>query len=249
MTDRDNNPREPANGPLPDSPPSADVQQPDVGLEAQFAERQHAEQNLRHAHEQLEQRAAQLQRLAAELIQVEQRERRRLAHILHDHLQQLLVGARFHLGVLHGQPPGPQQEQSLHQVEDLLDQSLNASRGLAMELSPPILYEGTFLQVMHWLARWVRDKYKLDAELEVDDLPDPQAEEIRLLLFQSVRELLLNVVKHAGVSRATIRVSREGTDRIRASVSDEGGRLCPAAAEPSQAAGRRLRPVQHPGAA
>ena len=77
-------------------------------------ERKQAEQQLKALNETLEQRvvertamatrrAAQLQVLAAELTQTEHRERRRLAQILHDHLQQLVYAARLNLGALrHG---------------------------------------------------------------------------------------------------------------------------------------------------
>jgi PAS domain S-box-containing protein len=167
-------------------------------------------------------RARQLQRLAAELTQAEQRERQRLAEVLHDHLQQLLVGAKFNLGVLRSQIKAKEPRQAISEVDDLLDESLAASRSLTVELSPPVLHEGTFTQVLHWLAHWMNQKHRLTVEVQADEQVNPQAEEVRVLLFQAVRELLFNTVKHAKVDRARVRMSRSNPGLVQVVVEDKG---------------------------
>ena len=92
--------------------------------------------HLRQSNEELQRRAVQLRRLAGELAQTEDRERRRLASILHDGLQQLLVGAQLQMGKViteSGKRPGP----TSRRVAQLLDQSIELSRSLALEISPP----------------------------------------------------------------------------------------------------------------
>ena len=89
-----------------------------------------------------EQRASQLRALTSELILAEQRERRRLAALLHDHLQQLLYAARLSVGGLTRRVQDQELHGSLERVDDLLLQSIEASRSLTVELSPPILYNG-----------------------------------------------------------------------------------------------------------
>ncbi|HHX63888.1 MAG TPA: PAS domain S-box protein, partial [Chloroflexi bacterium] len=174
-----------------------------------------------------ERRAAQLRDLAAELMQTEQRERRRMAQTLHDDLQQLIAGAKLYLGIARGGVEDPRLNQLLGQVDGLLEQAVESSRTLTMELSPPVLHEGSLTDAMHWLAHWMRDTH--DLEVEVRAAPDigPVADEVRLLLFQSVRELLFNVVKHAGVNGAGVEVAQEDTGWIRVVVSDHGQGFAP----------------------
>ncbi len=169
-----------------------------------------------------EHRAAQLQRLAGELSRVEEHERRRLAQILHDHLQQLLVGAKFSVSMLRGQAHDDQLRQSLRQVDDLLNDSITASRSLTVELSPPILAQGSLGAALHWLSRWMAEKHSLATEVRADEQANPQSEEIRSLLFQAVRELLLNVVKHASVKGAIVEMHATDDGFVRIVVADTG---------------------------
>ncbi len=166
----------------------------------------------------LEQRAEQLRHLAVELTQAEQRERRRVAAVLHDHLQQLLVAARLQVGVAR---KGPDPRASLPSVDDLLSEALAATRSLTAELSPSILHTGRLSEALQWLAQWVADKHGLTVQVEADaavDLP----EDVRTMLFQAARELLFNVVKHAGVERATLHLCCAGEGEARLTVADEG---------------------------
>ncbi len=169
-----------------------------------------------------EQRTEQLRVLASELTLAEQRERRRLAQILHDHLQQLLVGAKFNLGILRRRTRPKELVDSLAQVNDLIDQSIKVSRSLTVEISPPVLYDGGLTAALQWLASWVQDKYNLSVQVEADSAADPDGEDIRVLLFQAVRELLFNIVKHAGVRDAWVHSCRIDHDQIRILVCDEG---------------------------
>jgi len=131
-------------------------------------ERKDAEEQLRLLNETLEQRvaertamaerrASQLRALAAELNQTETRERRRLAQVLHDHLQQLLVAARLKLGLLQRRTPDQTVRQRVVAVDVLLDQAISESRSLTVELSPPILYDGGLMAGLEWRSQYTRD--------------------------------------------------------------------------------------------
>ncbi len=196
-------------------------------------ERKQAEQALQQREQQLQELAAtleqrvvertmQLQALAVQLSQAEQRERHRLAKVLHDHLQQLLVGAKFQLSSLRSDLTDDVLLESAGRVDDLLDESVKVSRSLTAELSPPILYHGGMRNIFEWLARWMREKHGLAVHVDVDEAADEQAEEVRVLIFGAVRELLLNVVKHANVLAATIQMSREEDGLARVLVADKG---------------------------
>jgi signal transduction histidine kinase/ActR/RegA family two-component response regulator len=168
-----------------------------------------------------EQRAKQLRLLASELTQAESRERRRLAQLLHDHLQQLLVAAKLGLGTAARRITDTEVRERLKGVDSLINESIEASRSLTMELSPPILYEAGLGQALLWLARWMQEKHSLKVTVDAHEDAEPFAEETRVLLFQVARELLFNVVKHAGVDEAAVSLHRR-SDSCDLVVEDQG---------------------------
>ncbi len=199
---------------------------------ADLIERHHAEQELRRSHEELERRVAertrelqhradQLARLSSELTLTEQRERRRLAQVLHDHLQQLLVGAKYGLSIL-ARHISDEQREAIGSVQELLDESIEASRSLTVELSPTILHEAGLAAGLRWLARWMEEKHGLQVDLSLDEEAGTEREDLRVLLFQAIRELLFNVVKHAQTNHARLVLSAEEGGLLRVTISDDG---------------------------
>jgi len=186
------------------------------------------EERLRGLHEALARRATQLQTLASELTLAEHRERRRLAQLLHDHLQQLLYAARLSLSTLRRRTRDAETQGIVHQVDELLGQCIAESRSLTVELSPPILYDGGLAAALDWLARQMQQTYGLTVDVQADSAAEPGAEDIRVLLFQSVRELLFNVVKHAGVRRAKVQMTASRGREVQIVVADEGAGFDPA---------------------
>lgn len=171
----------------------------------------------------LEQNTAQLRALATELTRAEQRERKRLAEYLHDHLQQLLVGVKMGIESLQNQQDMEgASHKALTQIEEAVNQALEASRSLTFELSPPALYQGELVPILRWLASWMQEKHGLQIEVDADAGDERINEAERVLLFQAVRELLLNVVKHAGVNRAKVQVLNHEDDRLWIFVTDDG---------------------------
>jgi CheY-like chemotaxis protein len=169
--------------------------------------------------------------LAQELTQAEQRERQRVAHVLHEHFQQLLVGARFSLSTVHAKDADSQE--SLRRTDQVLAEAVEASRSLAVELSPPILRYGGLAPALAWLAQWMQEKHSLKVHVVVEPHILMPAEEVQVLLFQAARELLFNVVKHAKVDRAKVELKHEDHRLLRLSVSDKG-----AGYDPEQAASK-----------
>lgn len=172
------------------------------------------------AEEVLQQRSEQLRLLASELTMAEQRERRRLATILHDDLQQLLVGAKFRLSLM-SKIDNESVKQATAEVQKLIDESIERSRSLTVELSPQILHQGGLVPALQWLAVWMQERHGLVIEFHAADAATPESEDMKILLFQSVRELLFNVVKHARVKTARITVQKVD-GRIEVVVSDTG---------------------------
>jgi PAS domain S-box-containing protein len=188
------------------------------------------------AEHQLRQQANQLRALAGELTLAEQRERRRLGKILHDHLQQLLVGAKFRLAIL-ARTGDDVIREAVAEIDRLLAESIDVSRSLTAELSPPILQEGGLHAGLEWLARWMRDKHALRVDILAQDALPNLPNDMAALVFESLRELLFNTVKHARVSSATITIRQLREDSLRIQVRDEGRGFDPKRVEPSSVAG------------
>ncbi len=193
--------------------------------------RQRAEETLRELNETLEQkvakrtaalerRAAQLRLLNSELSNVEQRERKRLSGILHDHVQQMLVAAKLKVSLI-GRRGMEGSAEAIREIEDLLQDSIDSCRSLAVELSPPVLREDGLAAALEWLAGQMKGSHDLYLTVQIDAEAAQPDEATAILLYHAVRELLLNVIKHAEATEAHVRLARD-TRGICIEVSDDG---------------------------
>ncbi len=182
------------------------------------------------AERQLRNRAAQQSALAGELTLAEQRERRTMAQMLHDHLQQLLVGAKLRVTML-GRMGDEKIKRASMEIEDLLVQSISATRSLAAELSPPALRDTGLAGGLRWLSRRMAEKHGFAVELIIEGKIPPLADDVSVFAFESVRELLLNAVKHARVSSASVSLRVSGRNSLQIAVSDAGAGFDPSGGE------------------
>jgi signal transduction histidine kinase len=165
-----------------------------------------------------------LRALASQLTMTEQRERRKLASDLHDYLAQLLVLGRMKMNQVRREAALPAAMHALTKdVDDIFQQVLTYTRTLIAELSPPSLQGGDGLaEALRWLAeRMQKDGLWVQVEAELSHKSLLLSEERALFLFQSVRELLFNVLKHARVDRAVVRLTVD-EDGLRVAVEDQG---------------------------
>jgi CheY-like chemotaxis protein len=163
----------------------------------------------------------QLQALASELTLTEQRERKRLATDLHDYLAQLLVLMRMKMRQAAPLVREAKATSLLMEVDQTITQSLDYTRSLVAELTPPTLKEFGLIEALGWLVEQMRRHdlvVSVKRDMDTISLPDDQA----VLLFQSVRELLLNVVKHSGTKQATVTVDAPQPTELRITVEDAG---------------------------
>jgi PAS domain S-box-containing protein len=225
-----------------------------VGSSPDITERKQAEENLRRLNEKLEQKVAQrtqmakdrakkLQKLVGELTVAEQKERQRIAKILHDNLQQLLVGARFNSEIL-CRSADEKHEKIAKNILDLINQSIQTSRTLTAELYPSVLQQG-LSGALQWTARWMNENHGLTIDLQTNPDIDPKEENVTAFLYQSTRELLLNVIKHSGVLSARIEMTcDEKKKQLRVTVSDQGTGFNPNAALKNEGTGFGLFSIQ-----
>lgn len=175
---------------------------------------------LRHSQERL-------RALTNELNLAEQRERKRLATELHDHLQQMLVLAKIKLG--QGKRLAatvPAALAVMHEMDEIFTDALKYTRVLVTELSPPVLRDHGLPAGLRWLGEYMQ-KHNVTVTVTVSEetmtLPENQV----VFLFQCVRELLINSSKHAGTGQASVTMERrDGVLTIE--VRDEGVGFDPA---------------------
>lgn len=164
----------------------------------------------------------QLAAFASELTLAEQRERRRISQILHDHVQQILYGIQMRIHLIGADETGQTALlEQLAEVEKLLSQATQAIRTLTVELSPPLLRNEGLGAAVRWLAKQMAVTQKLQVCCEIEQDYQAPTPDLGVLIFQLVRELLFNVVKHAGVHQATLRLVEQGGN-LEVTVADRG---------------------------
>ncbi|HEU4780177.1 MAG TPA: sensor histidine kinase, partial [Steroidobacteraceae bacterium] len=156
-----------------------------------------------------------------EITLAEERARRKLASELHDGPAQNLMGLSMQLAAMRRSIDDREQLQRLDEAELMLAEASLQTRTLMLELAPPGLHESGLLEALRWLADRVSKQQRLIVAVEDDGIPKPLEDQIRVLLFQTVRELLQNVVKHARSKRATVRCA-VNDDSLSLDVIDPG---------------------------
>jgi len=179
------------------------------------AERKRAQQRAREYQ-------AQLKSLALQSSLAEERERHRIATELHDRIGQSLAVSKVKLDALRHSVLSGEPGDVLEEVCNSLGQAITDVRSLTSDLSSPVLHElGFESAVAAWLAEQIEAKHDIATEFEDDGQPKPLADDVRGLLFRNVRELLINIVRHANARKVKVSV-RTVNDRIQVSVQDDG---------------------------
>jgi len=189
----------------------------------------------------------QVRELASALTLAEQRERRRISQILHDNVQQMLYGVQMRAHLIGLDSPPEMQaaiQTHLEELNDLVKQAIHTTRTLTVELSPPALRDEGLDAVFHWLVSQMRETHDLKVELIYTEPYQAPNEDLRILLFQLVRELLFNIVKHAGILEARIQIGKKD-NHIVIIVEDKGrGFDAEAVAKLNQAGGFGLYSIR-----
>ena len=154
----------------------------------------------------------------------EQADRQRISQILHDELQQNIFAVKMQLSFLAEAIKKNNIESAnvdLQQLDQWLADAIATTRQLSIDLSPPVLRGEGLMEALLWLVSQMKTQYNLEVTIESNGTQAALEEDVRSLLFQSVRELLFNVVKHSGVLEAHVTI--EQTDsHVNIIVSDRG---------------------------
>jgi PAS domain S-box-containing protein len=189
-----------------------------------ITERRRAALALQERTVELEHRTAQLSQMASDLTLAEQRAREQIASTLHDGLQQMLVMAALNLErqLKLETERGSAPSEPLAEAKTQLDEAIEAARSLSFELFPPVLQHSGLPDALAWLGRWTQAKYGLEVKVTADPAANPARKDVRTLLFESVRELLFNAVKHAQIDRVAVDLGVSSDNQLCITVSDQG---------------------------
>jgi len=158
-----------------------------------------------------------LRSLASDLALTGERERRRIAQQLHDEIGHSLALLKFKLGESRTCGSGAEHEDLMR----LLETTIHASRTLTFELSPPVLHELGLGAALEWLCHQLEQNYGIVCQYQDDHQPKSLSEDLRVEVFQAVRELLTNVGKHSRATAALVRTRTAG-NILGIEISDDG---------------------------
>lgn len=163
----------------------------------------------------------QLQSLTSELSLIEERERRQIATKLHDHVGQVLTMIGIKVEELYAKIGTSTCDSLVPGIRELVGQTIKSIRSIMFALSPPILYELGLEEAIEWLAEHFSQEYQIKIQVSKDEQPKPLKGERNIILFQSLKELLSNIVKHSQATIVKISIQRACND-FRIIVEDNG---------------------------
>jgi PAS domain S-box-containing protein len=173
-----------------------------VSVITDITERKQAEQKLLTYQKQLKS-------LASEITLSEEKERRRLADYLHDEIGQQLLGVKIKLEMLKGSLSSRQDVTALGDSITTISAVIDNTRSLTSQISPPILHQIGLEAALESLAKRTEEQYHITVTLEDDNHVKPLDDDVKILLFQAVRELLTNVAKHAQAHNARVSLKKD----------------------------------------
>ncbi len=171
--------------------------------------------------------------LALELSSVEERERGKIAEDLHDHIGQTLAMAKVKLQEL-SKSAKKIDTAKLDEIEGSINKAISYSRSMMFEISPNALLELGFVEAVEWLVEHIHDKYGLDIKYSHCEQANPMDCNVSIILFKAIRELLVNIVKHARTVKAEVTVANY-RNNVNVTVQDKGCGFDPSEMHPLSA--------------
>jgi signal transduction histidine kinase len=209
------------------------------GITADISNRKRAEEELRSAKDQLEDRVRErtaelakltqeleksrddLRGLASELMLSEEKERKRIATVLHDEVCQTLAVSKMRVDMLQQAPVDERSKKIIGEAKEFLLQAIQEARALMNEVGNPLLFDMGVAAACTALADRLMASHPIQIHCDIRDPFKNADSDIKVVLYQAVRELLINVVKHSGARHAWVSIHTDD-GRIHFEVGDDG---------------------------
>lgn len=162
-----------------------------------------------------------LQSLASDLTLTEEHQRRQIATDLHDSIGQSLAMSKMKLSEIRNSSSTIEVGKKIDEIYRLIEGTIQDTRTLTFKISSPILYELGLESAVEWLTERFHEQHNIQTNFIDDGKPKPLDNDIRIVLFRTVRELLINIAKHANANNATVAIERDNKN-IRIHISDDG---------------------------
>ena len=176
-------------------------------LRTEIAERKRTEKKLLDYQQKL-------RSLASDLTLTEEHQRRKIATDLHDRIGQALAMSKMKLSEIRSANANIEHRKELDEIYELLEQTIQDTRSLTFDISPPILYELGLELAIEWLTEKFQQQYNIQVNFKDDGKRKPLDDDIRIVLFRIVRELLINIVKHASAKNVIVSIERKKNQLI-----------------------------------
>jgi PAS domain S-box-containing protein len=183
-------------------------------LNCEIEERISNEKKLREQQEKL-------RSLSSELVLTEERQRRKIATELHDRIGQNLAITKIKLGELRESYPSNLVAGQLSKIHEIVNQTIQDTRSLTFEISPPVLYELGLKPALESLIDQIQEQHKIRIKFSDDGQPESLDDGNRVIFYRAVRELLFNIVKHACAQNVAVSIRRMD-DSIQIGIEDDG---------------------------
>jgi PAS domain S-box-containing protein len=181
-----------------------------------ITERIQAEKELEHSRQEL-------RNLSTHQQTVREEERTRIAREIHDELGQTLTALKMDLAWLKNRLPAEMKplNAKMQQMSKLADATIETVHRIATELRPGLLDDLGLAAAIEWQAADFQNRSGIacTAALAADDLELDR--DLATALFRIFQETLTNIARHAGATRAEVRLER-GEDRVVLTVADNG---------------------------
>ena len=172
----------------------------------------------------------QLRQLVTQNEAVREVERKHLAREVHDELGQLLTGLRMEMSLLemHFGAQNPGLIERVQGTKSLLDRAIQGVRHVVTNLRPTALDMG-LIAALESVCSEFSQRTGIVCAFNSSELSVDLDEARAVVVFRIVQESLTNVKRHAGASRVSVNLGRDG-NRLGVEVRDNGQGFDPLAA-------------------
>jgi PAS domain S-box-containing protein len=189
-----------------------------MGTVQEITEQKQVEQELRASQEEL-------RHLSAQLLEAQERERKRVARELHDGLGQTLSAMKFRIESTMGGLRAEEQADSANSLSNLVSmaqQAVEEVRRISKNLWPSILDDLGLLPTISWFCREFREMHpgiRIEQEIAIEECAVPAS--LKIVIYRVLQEAMNNIAKHSQANRIELSL-REEEGRLELTIHDNG---------------------------